>query len=81
MDRVRAAGRDAGTPLVPSIAADEKKHQEWEYEYLEDLGTDPKARLNELGKEGWGLISANPFIFRRPKLEENKERPRVGFGR
>lgn len=81
MDRVRAAGHEAGTPLVPSIAGEEKKHQEWEYEYLEDLGTDPKRRLNELGKEGWGLISANPFIFRRPKLDEGKERPRVGFAR
>jgi len=80
MDRVRAAGPEAGTPVVPTIA-NEKKREEWEYEYLEDLGTDPKARLNELGKEGWALVTANPFIFRRPKLEEGKERPRVGFAR
>lgn len=81
MYQLKAAREASETPLVPAVAPD-KQEQAWEYEYLEDLGTDPKARLNELGKEGWALVTANPFIFRRPaKTDESKLRGRVGFGR
>ena len=81
MDHVRAAREASETPLVPSISP-EGKEQEWEYEYLEDLGAEPKERLNELGKDGWALMTANPFIFRRPKkTDENKLKGRVGFAR
>ncbi|HEY9898830.1 MAG TPA: hypothetical protein V6D00_06575 [Pantanalinema sp.] len=81
MDHLRA-GAGAGAPLVPAVANESKTQQEWEYEYLEDLGSDPKGRLNELGKDGWMLVSAAPFIFRRPKLaDESKTRGRVGFSR
>lgn len=81
MDHLRAGG-GSGAPLVPEVADEKKTQQEWEYEYLQDLGSDPKARLNELGKDGWMLVSASPFIFRRPKLsDEGKIRGRVGFSR
>ena len=75
-----AAGQGAGTPMVPSVGED--KVQKWEYELLQDLGDDPKAKLNELGQEGWMLVTGNPFIFRRPKpVEEPKTRGPVGFAR
>lgn len=71
----------AGSPVVPAVAADSKTQIEWEYEVVEDLGKDPKARLNELGKEGWALVTANPYIFRRPRNEDKKTRGPVGFMR
>lgn len=75
-----AADAGAGAPLVPTVAED--KTLKWEYEYLEDLGADPKAKLNDLGNEGWMLVSAKPYIFRRPKaVEESKIRGPVGFAR
>ena len=57
--------------------------QEWEYEVLSDVGKDLKARLNELGAEGWILTSTEPaFIFRRPKKPEPERfRGPVGFSR
>jgi|GEM_PF-1072712 hypothetical protein len=78
----RAAEGGSVTPTVPTVTAETKPKQEWEYEVLEDLGSDPKAKLNELGKEGWTLVTANPFIFRRPlEKEEGKAKGRVGFAR
>ena len=47
-------------PVVPKVTpatGDARKHAEWEYEVLEDLGTDPRARLNELGQDGWMLVT------------------------
>lgn len=80
MTQLRAAS-DGHAPHIPAVQAEAKTEQEWEYEVLEDLGADPKARLNELGKEGWALITAKPFIFRRPRRNEEKLRSPVGFGR
>lgn len=75
-----AAEAGAGAPVVPTVG--EEKMPKWEYEVLEDLGRDPKAKLNELGSEGWMLVTANPYVFRRPKLEEEaKTRGPVGFAR
>jgi hypothetical protein len=75
-----AADAGSGAPLVPSVADD--KVLKWEYEILEDLGSDPKAKLNELGNDGWMLITAKPYVFRRPKPpEEAKTRGPVGFAR
>lgn len=75
------ASAGGASPHVPAVAAAEPAQQEWEYEILEELGTDPKARLNELGKDGWALITAHPFIFRRPRKSDEKPRSPVGFGR
>lgn len=56
-----------------------------EYDVLE-LGnlsaSDLKAKLNEMGAEGWALIATTPhFVFRRmKKTEEEKKKGRVGFG-
>ena len=75
-----AADTGAGAPLVPTVAED--KALKWEYEVLEDLGSDPKAKLNALGNDGWMLVTAKPYIFRRPKVaEETKTRGPVGFAR
>ncbi len=75
-----AAEAGAGAPVVPTVG--EEKTLKWEYEILEDLGSDPKAKLNALGDDGWMLITANPFVFRRPKApEESKTRGPVGFAR
>lgn len=75
-----AADAGAGAPLVPKVA--EESALKWEYEILEDLGSDPKAKLNELGDEGWMLLTAKPYIFRRPKAPEDaKIRGPVGFAR
>ncbi len=71
-------------PVVPKVTpatGDARKHAEWEYEVLEDLGTDPRARLNELGLEGWMLVTASPYIFRRPRMDDQGLRTRVGFAR
>lgn len=75
-----AAEAGSGSPLVPTVG--DEKVLKWEYEVLEDLGSDPKAKLNELGAEGWMLITAKPYVFRRPKPpEEGKTRGPVGFAR
>ena len=71
-------------PVVPKVTpstAEARKHAEWEYEILEDLGSDPRARLNELGMEGWMLVTASPYIFRRPRLDDQGLRSKVGFAR
>ena len=69
-------------PQVPEVEGKEIK-QEWEYEVVSDMGKDLKARLNELGAEGWMLTATEPaFIFRRPrKLEPERFRGPVGFAR
>jgi hypothetical protein len=72
---------DPVVPKVTSPAGDTPKHPEWEYEILADLGADPGAKLNELGKEGWMLVTGTPFIFRRQKLDDQGLRSRVGFAR
>ena len=70
-------------PVVDSKA--DRLNPEVEYEVL-DLGSEKpealKQRLNELGKDGWQLVSTTPsFIFRRlKKSEESKLKTRVGFG-
>lgn len=75
-----AAEAGSGAPLIPTVG--EEKVLKWEYEILEELGSDPKAKLNELGAEGWMLVTAKPYVFRRPKPpEEAKTRGPVGFAR
>lgn len=56
-----------------------------EYEVLDLAGLSAeavKAKLNELGQEGWSLVGAQPFaILRRAKKPEDaKPKHRVGFG-
>ncbi|MDB5097006.1 MAG: hypothetical protein JWM80_1427 [Cyanobacteria bacterium RYN_339] len=54
-----------------------------EYKVLDLAGEiNLEAKLNELGEEGWALVSTNPsFIFRRmKKSDEAKKKARVGFG-
>ena len=72
-------------PVVSSKSAEERLNPPTEYDVLELSGLDPdalKKRLNEMGEEGWALVSTNPaFIFRRmKKTEEKKAERRVGFG-
>jgi hypothetical protein len=75
-----AAEAGAGAPLVPSVG--EESMLKWEYEILDDLGSDPKAKLNELGADGWMLVTAKPYVFRRPKTPDSaKTRGPVGFAR
>lgn len=78
---------DENTPLrAPVVEAPkaDKLNPEVEYEVLDLTGTSGEAlktKLNELGKDGWVLVAAQPsYIFRRlKKAEEEKKRGRVGF--
>jgi hypothetical protein len=56
---------------------------EYEVLDLDDLaGGELKKKLNEMGEEGWALLTTSPsFIFRRiKKTEDEKKKGRVGFG-
>lgn len=69
-------------PIVESKA--DRLNPEMEYEVLElggCKGDTLKDKLNELGKDGWVLVSTEPaFIFRRIKKPEEAKKPsRVGF--
>ncbi|HEY9721707.1 MAG TPA: hypothetical protein V6D47_06815 [Oscillatoriaceae cyanobacterium] len=68
------------TPMVDSKS--DRLNPEVEYEVLA-LSDDPKAlkaKLNEMGQDGWQLVSTTPaFIFRRMKRSEEKPKTRVGF--
>jgi hypothetical protein len=83
----RLADEDAAPPRPPVVDAnsESKLNPPCEYEVLDLAGLASEAlkgRLNELGEEGWALVSTAPaFIFRRmKKVEEKKPRARVGFG-
>ena len=52
----------------------------WEYKTYESSYPDPEFKLNELGREGWELVSAIPshserlasyfFYFKRPIIDK-----------
>jgi hypothetical protein len=70
-------------PIVDSGKSD-RLNPEVEYEVLDLASEKPDAlknKLNDLGKEGWQLVSTTPsFIFRRIKVkEEAKLKKSVGF--
>lgn len=72
-------------PVVDSKSTEDRTNPPTEYDVMElgDLEPDAlKKKLNELGDEGWALVSTSPyFIFRRmKKQEEKKAKARVGFG-
>lgn len=72
-------------PQVDSKSGEDRLNPPTEYDVMEldNLGADAlKKKLNEMGDEGWALVSTSPyFIFRRMKKgEEKKPRARVGFG-
>lgn len=77
----RSSPPSTGSPTVPEVVESKDVKQEWEYEVLTDMGKDLKAKLNELGADGWILTATEPaFIFRRPKKPEpEKFRGPVGF--
>src|SRR5689334_9878157 len=68
-------------PMVDSGKGD-RLNPPMEYKVVELGGADLEAKLNQLGEEGWALVSTTPsFIFRRmKKTEEGKKKARVGFG-
>lgn len=74
-----------GTALRAPVvdAAKDRLNPEMEYEVLSLTGDDAalKTKLNDLGKDGWVLVSTAPsFIFRRiKKTEDEKKKSRVGF--
>lgn len=75
-------GASLQTPVVETKA--DRLNPEVEYDVLDLVSLAPEAlktRLNELGQEGWMLVSTSPsFIFRRlKKSEEGKTKARVGF--
>lgn len=78
---------EGNSPMRKSPVVDSGKDRlnpEVEYEVLDLAGESPdalKTRLNDMGKEGWQLLTTTPsFIFRRmKKTEEEKKRARVGF--
>ena len=79
----RSAPPSSESPHIPSVTGGkETPVLEWEYEVLDDTGKDLKGKLNDLGKDGWILVSTEPaFIFRRPKPPEvDKFQGPVGFG-
>lgn len=70
-------------PVVDSGKSD-RLNPEVEYEVLDLAGQSGEAlknKLNDLGKDGWQLVSTTPsFIFRRIKVkEEVKLKKSVGF--
>lgn len=70
------------TPVVDSKA--DRLNPEMEYDVLDLAGSKGDAlkdKLNEMGKDGWVLVSTEPaFIFRRVKKPEESKKPaRVGF--
>lgn len=77
-------GTSLKAPVVDSGKPD-RLNPPMEYEVL-DLaslsGETLKKKLNELGEEGWALLTTTPqYIFRRlKKTEDEKKKARVGFG-
>ena len=72
-------------PQVDSKSGEDRINPPTEYDVLDigDLHPDAlKKQLNEMGDEGWALVSTSPyFVFRRMKKPEDKKpRARVGFG-
>lgn len=70
-------------PVVDSGKTD-RLNPEVEYEVLDlasQSGEALKNKLNDMGKDGWQLVSTTPsFIFRRIKVkEEIKLKKSVGF--
>ena len=83
-DHDHGGGSSVKAPSVDSGSKKDRLNPPTEYKVLElsESGGALEAKLNELGEDGWALVSASPqFIFRRmKKTEEEKKKARVGFG-
>ena len=52
--------------------------QKWEYKCISIMGDGEKTTrvMNELGREGWELVTAHAFIwhyFKRPLADDSKD--------